>query len=129
MSHGIELSIGFDLKSKDWNFTRDSFETIQELNAYNKNYIPDGFITYVKGEKCRYQLKDNVWVKLNYEELIQGLQSKITALETRVEELEKNPPALIDDSNFISSDPSIIVTSDSVKKIFALQNVRSVLDR
>ena len=59
----MALNIGDNFKylGKKFLDNRESFNTLEEMNACND--VPEGFITYCKEDKKRYEYKDDVWVE------------------------------------------------------------------
>lgn len=120
----IETAAGFQYQGKDWNFERDGFATLNELKSYPEVGVPNGFISYVESERCRYEYhEDNPvseesgrWKRVDYESLIQSLSESFVALSKRVEQLENGSvtPPPVEVSNFLTADGSYIITSDNL---------------
>lgn len=69
---GIQVGMGFDLKSPQYLDSRQSFETLEEMHACDKNIIPEGFITFNKEDGVYYNLKKNDSGVLEWEEFSSG---------------------------------------------------------
>ena len=59
----MSLNIGDNFKylGKKFLDERESFNTLEEVNACND--VPEGFITYCKEDKKRYEYKDGAWIE------------------------------------------------------------------
>ena len=59
----MSLNIGDNFKylGKKFLDERESFNTLEEMNACND--VPEGFITYCKENKKRYEYKDGAWIE------------------------------------------------------------------
>lgn len=53
---GTKIAMGFDLESPQYLDSRQSFETIDEMNSSDITLFPDGFITFCKEDKIHYTL-------------------------------------------------------------------------
>ena len=58
----LNINQNFDLKAPVFNFDRDYFNSVEELNAYNTNNIPNHFVTNVAG--MLYQFTDGKWLPI-----------------------------------------------------------------
>lgn len=45
----LNINQNFDLKAPVFNFDRDYFNSVKELNAYDTSNVPDNFVTNVAG--------------------------------------------------------------------------------
>lgn len=59
----MSLRIGdnFSYLGKKFLDSRESFDTLQEMYACTD--VPEGFITYCKEDKKRYEFKNNEWIE------------------------------------------------------------------
>lgn len=55
----LNINQNFDLKAPVFNFDRDYFNSVEELNAYDASNVPDHFVTNVAG--MLYQFTDGGW--------------------------------------------------------------------
>lgn len=55
----LNINQNFDLKAPVFNFDRDYFNSVEELNAYDTSNVPDHFVTNVAG--MLYQFTDGGW--------------------------------------------------------------------
>ena len=55
----LNINQNFDLKAPVFNFDRDYFNSVDELNAYDTSNVPDHFVTNVAG--MLYQFTDGRW--------------------------------------------------------------------
>lgn len=55
----LNINQNFDLKAPVFNFDRDYFNSVEELNAYDTSNVPDHFVTNVAG--MLYQFTDRRW--------------------------------------------------------------------
>ena len=62
---GISVGDNFDYRGKKPNFTRDQFETLQEMRDYPTDNIDEGHISYVLEDGKHYVYKTGEWVPLN----------------------------------------------------------------
>lgn len=53
---GTKIAMGFDLESPQYLDSRQSFETLEEMNGCDMTLFPDGFITFCKEDKKHYTL-------------------------------------------------------------------------
>lgn len=58
----LNINQNFDLKAPVFNFDRDYFNSVEELNAYDTSNVPDHFVTNVAG--MLYQFTDGKWVPI-----------------------------------------------------------------
>lgn len=58
----LDINQNFDLKSPVFNFDRDYFNSVEELNAYDTSNVPDHFVTNVGG--MLYQLTNGRWLPM-----------------------------------------------------------------
>ena len=60
----MSLNIGdnFSYLGKKFLDDRQSFDTL--INMRNCTDVPEGFITYCKENKKRYEFKNNVWIEI-----------------------------------------------------------------
>ena len=58
----LNINQNFDLKAPVFNFDRDYFNSVEELNAYDTNNVPNHFVTNVAG--MLYQFTDGAWVPM-----------------------------------------------------------------
>ena len=61
----ILIGDNLEYKGKSPNFTRDQFETIQEMRDYPVENIDEGHISYVLEDKGHYTFKDGEWKRVN----------------------------------------------------------------
>lgn len=55
----LNINQNFDLKAPVFNFDRDYFNSVEELNAYNTSNVPNHFVTNVAG--MLYQFTNGKW--------------------------------------------------------------------
>ena len=55
----LNINQNFDLKAPVFNFDRDYFNSVEELNAYDTSNVPDHFVTNVAG--ILYQFTNGKW--------------------------------------------------------------------
>ena len=58
----LNINQNFDLKAPVFNFDRDYFNSVEELNAYDTSNVPDHFVTNVAG--MLYQFTDEGWIPM-----------------------------------------------------------------
>lgn len=58
----LNINQNFDLKAPVFNFDRDYFNSVDELNAYDTSNVPDHFVTNVAG--MLYQFTDGKWLPM-----------------------------------------------------------------
>lgn len=58
----LNINQNFDLKAPVFNFDRDYFNSVNELNAYDTSNVPNHFVTNVAG--MLYQLTDGKWLPM-----------------------------------------------------------------
>lgn len=58
----LNINQNFDLKAPVFNFDRDYFNSVDELNAYDTSNVPDHFVTNVAG--MLYQFTDGKWLPI-----------------------------------------------------------------
>lgn len=58
----LNINQNFDLKAPVFNFDRDYFNSVEELNAYDTSNVPNHFVTNVAG--MLYQFTDGNWVPM-----------------------------------------------------------------
>lgn len=58
----LNINQNFDLKAPVFNFDRDYFNSVEELNAYDTSNVPDHFVTNVGG--MLYQFTDGRWLPM-----------------------------------------------------------------
>ena len=58
----LNINQNFDLKAPVFNFDRDYFNSVEELNAYDTSNVPDHFVTNVAG--MLYQFTDGKWLPM-----------------------------------------------------------------
>ena len=58
----LNINQNFDLKAPVFNFDRDYFNSVEELNAYDTSNVPDHFVTNVAG--ILYQFTDGKWLPM-----------------------------------------------------------------
>lgn len=58
----LNINQNFDLKAPVFNFDRDYFNSVEELNAYDTSNVPDHFVTNVAG--MLYQFTEGAWVPM-----------------------------------------------------------------
>lgn len=58
----LNINQNFDLKAPVFNFDRDYFNSVDELNAYDTSNVPDHFVTNVAG--MLYQFTDGEWLPM-----------------------------------------------------------------
>lgn len=58
----LNINQNFDLKAPVFNFDRDYFNSVEELNAYDTSNIPNHFVTNVAG--MLYQFTDGAWLPM-----------------------------------------------------------------
>lgn len=63
----LNINQNFDLKAPVFNFDRDYFNSVEELNAYDTSNVPNHFVTNVAG--MLYQFTDGKWVPILSTEL------------------------------------------------------------
>lgn len=71
----LNINQNFDLKAPVFNFDRDYFNSVEELNAYDTSNVPDHFVTNVAG--MLYQFTDGKWLPM---------------IQTVLEDGDANPP-------------------------------------
>lgn len=71
----LNINQNFDLKAPVFNFDRDYFNSVEELNAYDTSNVPDHFVTNVGG--MLYQFTDGRWLPM---------------IQTVLEDADSNPP-------------------------------------
>lgn len=58
----LNINQNFDLKAPVFNFDRDYFNSVEELEAYDTSNVPDHFVTNVAG--MLYQFTDGQWLPM-----------------------------------------------------------------
>lgn len=58
----LNINQNFDLKAPVFNFDRDYFNSVEELNAYDTSNVPNHFVTNVAG--MLYQFTDGAWIPM-----------------------------------------------------------------
>lgn len=58
----LNINQNFDLKAPVFNFDRDYFNSVEELNAYDTSNVPNHFVTNVGG--MLYQFTDGAWIPM-----------------------------------------------------------------
>lgn len=58
----LNINQNFDLKAPVFNFDRDYFNSVEELEAYDTSNVPDHFVTNVAG--MLYQFTDRKWIPM-----------------------------------------------------------------
>lgn len=58
----LNINQNFDLKAPVFNFDRDYFNSVKELNAYDTSNVPNHFVTNVGG--MLYQFTDGKWLPM-----------------------------------------------------------------
>lgn len=58
----LNINQNFDLKAPVFNFDRDYFNSVEELNAYDTSNVPDHFVTNVAG--MLYQFTNGRWLPM-----------------------------------------------------------------
>lgn len=58
----LNINQNFDLKAPVFNFDRDYFNSVEELNAYDTSNVPNHFVTNVAG--MLYQFTDGKWLPM-----------------------------------------------------------------
>lgn len=58
----LNINQNFDLKAPVFNFDRDYFNSVDELNAYDTSNVPNHFVTNVAG--MLYQFTDGKWLPM-----------------------------------------------------------------
>lgn len=58
----LNINQNFDLKAPVFNFDRDYFNSVEELNAYDTSNVPDHFVTNVAG--MLYQFTNGKWLPM-----------------------------------------------------------------
>ena len=58
----LNINQNFDLKAPVFNFDRDYFNSVEELEAYDTSNVPDHFVTNVAG--MLYQFTDGKWLPM-----------------------------------------------------------------
>lgn len=71
-----QIKSSFILNSKEPNFTRDRFNTYQEMIGYDKNHIDEGHISYCAERKRHYIFKDNNWSPLTSQDILQQMTAE-----------------------------------------------------
>lgn len=72
----VKLAAPFELNSSDPNFTRDRFNTREEMNAVTPAVMDEGHVSYCVEDRRHYEYTPEGWV-------VQGLDyEEITATET-----------------------------------------------
>lgn len=89
----LNINQNFDLKAPVFNFDRDYFNSVEELNAYDASNVPNHFVTNVAG--MLYQFTDGSWVPM-----IQASYGDLEDPEDHSCSLN-----LIDDNCFVSKNP------------------------
>lgn len=59
----INILDGFSLRAKKFLDARSSFPTLDEMNAWDANSVPEGFITYNEEDKKSYQWDGQKWTE------------------------------------------------------------------
>lgn len=59
----INILDGFSLRAKKFLDARSSFSTLDEMNAWDANSVPEGFITYNEEDKKSYQWDGQKWTE------------------------------------------------------------------
>lgn len=59
----INILDGFSLRAKKFLDARSSFSTLAEMNAWDANSVPEGFITYNEEDKKSYQWDGQKWTE------------------------------------------------------------------
>ena len=59
----INILDGFSLRAKKFLDARSSFATLAEMNAWDANSVPEGFITYNEEDKKSYQWDGQKWTE------------------------------------------------------------------
>lgn len=59
----INILDGFSLRAKKFLDARSSFATLGEMNAWDANSVPEGFITYNEEDKKSYQWDGQKWTE------------------------------------------------------------------
>ncbi len=59
----INILDGFSLRAKKFLDARSSFATLKEMNAWDANSVPEGFITYNEEDKKSYQWDGQKWTE------------------------------------------------------------------
>ena len=59
----INILDGFSLRAKKFLDARSSFATLDEMNAWDANSVPEGFITYNEEDKKSYQWDGQKWTE------------------------------------------------------------------
>lgn len=59
----INILDGFSLRAKKFLDARSSFPTLVEMNAWDANSVPEGFITYNEEDKKSYQWDGQKWTE------------------------------------------------------------------
>ena len=59
----INILDGFSLRAKKFLDARSSFATLDEMNAWDANSVPEGFITYNEEDKKSYQWDGQQWTE------------------------------------------------------------------
>ena len=59
----INILDGFSLRAKKFLDARSSFATLDEMNAWAANSVPEGFITYNEEDKKSYQWDGQKWTE------------------------------------------------------------------
>lgn len=89
----LNINQNFDLKAPVFNFDRDYFNSVEELNAYDTSNVPNHFVTNVAG--MLYQFTDGAWVPM--------IQASYGDPEDP--EYHGCSLSLIDDNCFVSKNP------------------------
>ena len=85
---GISILSGFDYRGQLPNFSRDMFNSVDEMVAFNENYLPDIFIANVieNGKTYKYQRSNSLDESLGrWRELEGGGSADLSAFYTRAE--------------------------------------------
>lgn len=85
---GISILSGFDYRGQLPNFSRDIFNSVDEMVAFNENYLPDIFIANVieNGKTYKYQRSNSLDESLGrWRELEGGGSADLSAFYTRAE--------------------------------------------
>lgn len=85
---GISILSGFDYRGQLPNFSRDMFNSVDEMVAFNENYLPDIFIANVieNGKTYKYQRSNSLDESLGrWRELEGGGSADLSAFYTKAE--------------------------------------------
>lgn len=121
----LNINQNFDLKAPVFNFDRDYFNSVDELNAYDTSNVPDHFVTNVAG--MLYQFTDGKWLPIigttsnNNSNLsigkgsmfISGVNTNSPSLEIRPHNTSANASFHVLGIDFINTDKRLILGSSS----------------